>query len=229
VLTIRASRPDSLGACLAAIPVAGERFMRGRLVRLLNRVVGPTGFSYACIGLSAGPLVGPAPFGACRKGRSIMATATVERGSRNRLSPEQIAERKQAAALAELRRNGVDLTKPVMEERRAHSRAVIEEWGLDHAGGEYEMPPIAPLPTRPNFKSRADATPMGRDDVANVTFLNIDTAREILNEVAAVAPEIAKCAIAHVERQWRDLLTESERYTLSAMAARKFMREGVPV
>lgn len=45
--TIRASRPDSLGVCLASIRVAGERFMRARLSRVLNRVVGPTGFLYA--------------------------------------------------------------------------------------------------------------------------------------------------------------------------------------
>jgi hypothetical protein len=202
--------------------------VHGRLVRLSKRVVGPTGFLYAHR-LSAGPPVGPGTFRRVRKGRPIMATATIGSGSRNRLSREQIAERKQTAAIAELSRNGIKVPKPTAEERREHSRAVIEEWGLDHAGGEYEMPPTSPLRTRPTFKSRPDATPMERDDVANVTFLNVETAREILREVMAVAPEIAKRAIAHVEKQWRELLTESERYTLSAMAARKFMREAATI
>ena len=44
---IRASRPYSLGAFLAVIREAGEQVLRGRLVRLTNRVVGPTGFLYA--------------------------------------------------------------------------------------------------------------------------------------------------------------------------------------
>lgn len=40
-----------------SIRVAGEAGMRGRLVRLSNRVAEPTGFLYARIGLSAGPPV----------------------------------------------------------------------------------------------------------------------------------------------------------------------------
>jgi hypothetical protein len=64
--TIRASRPDSLGACLAPIRVAGERFMRGRLARLSNRVVGPTGFLHARIGLSERPARGAALYSGVR-------------------------------------------------------------------------------------------------------------------------------------------------------------------
>jgi hypothetical protein len=78
VLTIRASRLYSLGACLALIRDGGEQGMRGGLAPLLNRVVEPTGFLYAptdcppgtraVVQKSGEPLIGPAPFGACRKG-----------------------------------------------------------------------------------------------------------------------------------------------------------------
>ncbi len=109
---------------------------------------------------------------------------------------------------------------------KAHANRIAAQLGIDNANGNYELPPVAPLvsATR-NFVSQPNAKPMKRSDIANVQFLNIHTAREILNEVAAVAPGIAAKARQHVEEQWASLLTEAERFTLSAMAARKFLRE----
>ena len=99
---------------------------------------------------------------------------------------------------------------------KAHANRISAELGFDNAGGNYEIPPVAPLPpTTRDFKSNLNARPMKRSDIANVQFLNIETAREILNEVAAVAPGIAAKARQHVEEQWAALLTESERFTLS--------------
>ncbi len=118
-------------------------------------------------------------------------------------------------------------TKPPELAERFHGAA---ELGLHNADGNYELPPIAPLPAKTEeVRSRRWAKPMKRSDIANVQFLNVETAREILAEVAATAPEIAAKALKHVEESYRALLTESERFTLSAMAARKYLRDGVPV
>ena len=92
------------------------------------------------------------------------------------------------------------------------------------------MRALAPLPPKDReFRSRPDAKPMGRADIANVQFLNIETARDILQAVAQSAPKLAAKALVHVEQNYRELLTEGERFALSAMAARKFMRELQPV
>src|SRR3954471_24033485 len=83
-----------------------------------------------------------------------------------------------------------------------HANRIAAQLGIDNANGNYQLPPIAPLPSATrDFRSSSDAKPMGRSDIANVQFLSLEAAREILDQVAAVAPEIAAKARQHVERQ----------------------------
>lgn len=86
--------------------------------------------------------------------------------------------------------------------------------------------PLAPMPPiQRDFHSAQDAKPMRRSDIANVQFLSLDDARLILKDVAALEPMLAAKAIAKVNTDWGLLLNEQERFTLSAMAARKLLRE----
>lgn len=107
----------------------------------------------------------------------------------------------------------------------AHSERIAREMGLHNVDGNYERHPLAPVPPQREFRSAPKAKPMRPHDINNVQFLNLETARDILHEVAKVAPHLAAKAIAHVEAAYRDLLTERERVVLAGMAARKFARE----
>lgn len=139
-----------------------------------------------------------------------MATATIGLGSKDLSVREFKADRKRAL--------------------KAHARRVSVELGLHNANGTYQMPPLAPLPAKSlDVRSNPNGKPMKQSDIANVQFLNVDTAREILAEVGATSPEIAARALKHVEDEYRTLLTESERFVLSAMAARKYLREAVEI
>lgn len=154
---------------------------------------------------------GPRPFRCVRKGCNVSCVTTLQELD---LDPN-IAAR--ARALREGR---------ALPELDRKFTPAARELGLHNAPDTYEGPPIAPLPPKGReFRSRPDAKPMSRSDIANVQFLNLDTARDILQEVAVAAPELAAKAREHVEANYRELLTDNERYALSAMAARKFMRE----
>lgn len=132
------------------------------------------------------------------------------------------------AARAQAVRDGREL--PELDAKFVPVLGTAKELGLDKAPDVYAGPPVAPLPpAKREFRSRPDAKPMSRQDISNVQFLNLETARDILQAVAQSAPQLAAKALVHVEANYRELLTEGERFTLSAMAARKFMRELQPV
>lgn len=92
-----------------------------------------------------------------------MATATIGSGSRNRLSPAEIAQRKQAAAIAELTRNGVE---------------------VQVYGEAFTLPALAPVPPERTFRSAPDAVEIPKSQITNFEPLTradrlaIDTAVE---------------------------------------------------
>ena len=154
-----------------------------------------------------------------------MATATLG-GTSRKLTPEQIAARKQAAAVAELERNGIQV--PI--ERPRHALPALAPMPPELNGIDVAIP-LAPLPPEPrNFQSRDDAKPMAKADVQNVEPLTTDENEALLRRLEISHPKLYADLIAADDELWGTEAgwdEDDSRWALTPHAVRKLQRKAV--
>jgi hypothetical protein len=158
---------------------------------------------------------------------TIMATAI-------KLSPTEIARRKQADALAELQKNGVDvpvappLKHPGDKRARLRRHGVLKPvYELDALGTVATMrthePGVAPIPPEREFTSRPDAVEIPPDGVCNIQPLRPSDAWELYEAAGdlwgwpdddvrwGLTPaEVAKLPKARKRRQRKEVRDEAK-------------------
>jgi hypothetical protein len=162
-----------------------------------------------------------------------------------KLSPKEIQDRKRAAALAELERNGISIIEfvprePAAKERQKRKPTSVPA-NLPEQNGEAPAKPAYGKSARtlrrrrqqerkaqaakPEFVSRPDAVEMRPEDVRNVSLLTPQDALELLKRIRAIRPDVVEQVASQIDQDWSELLNPEERYTLTAMAVRKYVRQ----
>lgn len=77
---------------------------------------------------------------------------------------------------------------------------------------------------REDFRSSADAAEMTEADRRNCELITPDDARDLLNELRAIAPDVVEEILNRIDRDWKGKLDDEQRWTLSGYAARKYLR-----
>lgn len=220
--------PLGSAACvrvLAVIRVAGERFTCGRLVRLTKRVAEPNGFLYArhsdC---QPAPPAGAGNFPVAPKGTAAMSVCISER----KLSPEQQSTRRQAEALAELERNGVDTSGHGLDPRIA-ARAAIARIEVNTSGGaSFKRRRKKRTGCAPEVDTSTSPTaqPMAAADVANVVMISGGDSALLLR-LKQSSPYIFASLATAASELWGDGWSDSdERWTLTPHELRKLRHSG---
>lgn len=78
---------------------------------------------------------------------------------------------------------------------------------------------------KPDFRSAPNARQMTQRDIQNIQMLTREDAKELLDAIEAVAPEIVARVKQQIDRDWDTMLDASERFTLTALGCRKAARE----
>jgi hypothetical protein len=184
---IRASRPDSLGACKSFDPGSRGAITRGG-PPLTNRVVGPAGFLHARIRLSGAALLAGAAFlHAMRVGKDhgIMPTNPMDRQA----IANRAKELRRQAAIAELKKNGIDVD---FRQLTNGEQTPLDEFELEYEPSELHRAvknsalKVHVVSACDEFRSAPNARPMSADDVSNIETLSPDDCREVLKRLASL-------------------------------------------
>lgn len=205
--------------------VCGLRKDRGRLLRRQTTPVRRLASLCAERRLRRRASIEDARLGAGKDATTMGCTTSLGRSpvSRSQRNHSTLADRRadrRQRAIAELDRNGVDWRRPIAGERFRFVSEFLDGEGKSHPGRALNVRQIT---GREDFVSRADAKPMGREDICNVELVAAVEAREVLHVIARkLRLDVVESDPLAPESEWGDgWKANDERWTLTPHALRK--------